>query len=75
MIVWLVNWRLVLQERRNTLLPESEGNAELRFALRKAGYVGKEYLFAKKGFDTAENELSKVCYKGLTPYNESAGVP
>ena len=27
----------------------------------------QQYLVAKIGFDTAENELSKVCRKGLTP--------
>ena len=38
------------------------------------GNCCKKILFAKSGFNTAENEPSKGCYKGLPPYHLNAWI-
>ena len=40
---------------------------------RKKSHLANEYSFAKIGFDTAENEPSKVCLRSLTADPEVDG--
>jgi hypothetical protein len=49
-------------------------SAEILNAAKIVFTVVTEYL-QKIGFDTPENEPSKACYKGLTPYDYITWIP
>ena len=44
-------------------------------AVRDVGFDTADIFFGKFSFDTAENEPSNVCYRGLIRYNDNAWIP
>ena len=47
----------------------------MRKSCRSREALRDAYVVVKFGFETAENEPSKVCYKGITPYTDATRVP